>query len=305
MSLVAVAILSLIFIFAYLFSRNFTIAHQDNGSLRVALIQGDVGNRGFFGYSEDLDDRISRYIELSRKASKQRPDIILWPEYSLPVDVMNMFPAKMAPVIDQIKRSDTEYIIGSLLNDPDNPRIKYNAALIFSGNGDLSNVYFSEEPAIFNKGITPRTNKSGLFSGNAGILLCWEEVSERISRRYIEEGAEYLFALSSNAALDHSWFKDYISYFSRARAAENMRYLARVTQSGITHIIDPVGRVTAHLPPDRADFITQKIHALKRRTFYSVYGDILVRILALVFSIPVMTGLVRPVLSSRKTGCEE
>ena len=46
---------------------------------------------------------------------------------------------------------------------------------------------------------------------------------------------------SQNTDLDYSWFKRYTSYFVRARAAENFRYIARATQTGVTEIINPYG----------------------------------------------------------------
>lgn len=299
-SLLAVLLLSAVFLSSYVYSRNLP-ADEDAGTPRtVALIQGDVGDRDFFGYSDSLDDRIDRYIELSRKASKERPDMILWPEYSLPVDVMNTLPDKMASVTGHIERSGTDYVIGSMLTDPGNKGVRYNTALIFNENGELDDIYYSEEPAVFNRGITARVNENGLFLGNAGILLCWEEISEAVSRNYIEEGAGYLLALSSNAALDHSWLKGYISYFSRARAAENMRYLARVTQSGFTQLVDPVGRVVERLPAGREDFLVARIYPRSERTFYSRFGDILVRSFLLISFIVILTCLVRPVPAGGK-----
>ncbi len=279
---IAVLLLS-VFLVSYLYSITRSPEHlyASEGSRKIALIQGDVPRKSIFGYTERLTERINKYVNISEKAVKQKADLVVWPEFTLPVDVMNRFPEKMKPITDEIKKSGTGFVIGSMLTDPDNKEYNYNTALIFGRDGAIEDIYYSQEPAIFNRGIRSRENNGKLYLGKAGITLCWEETSERIFRNYVLDGAEYFISLSSNTDLDYSWFKRYASFFSRARAAESMRYLARTTQTGVTQIIDPFGRVIEKIPSGRSAFLVGRITYLSEKTFYSKYGDVFVKVFIL------------------------
>lgn len=277
--------LACLFVGSYAFS----MIHAPEGTgkdlRKIALVQGDVAKRNLFGYTEDLDDRIGRYVALSKEAEAEGVSLVVWPEFSLPVDVMAKFPEKMAPIERLVASSGAEYVIGSMYTDPEDKDTRYNSAFIFDPSGRLEDIYYSEEPAIFNEGITPRDNGDMIFLDGAAVTLCWEEISERIFREYARNGAEYFLALSSNAALDYSWFKGYISYFSRARAAENMRYTARVTQSGITQLVSPMGKVISKIPSGRAEYLTGEVGYITARTFYTDHGDVIVRVFVLAIGL--------------------
>ena len=282
-SLAVAVLLLLVFLASHLYSitRGSDYLRVPGQSRKIALIQGDVPRGSIFGYTERLSERIDKYIKISEKAEKEEVDLIVWPEFTLPVDVMNRFPKKMKPIIKEIKKSRVEFVIGSMLTDPVNKEYKYNAALIFGGDGAVEDIYYSQEPAIFNRNIRSKANGGKLYLDKTGITLCWEEINERIFRDYVRDGAEYFVSLSSNTDLDYSWFKRYASFFSRARAAESMRYLARATQTGVTQIIDPFGRVIEKIPSGRPTFLVGRVARLSEKTFYSRHGDVFVKIFIL------------------------
>lgn len=284
-----------IFLLSYVFSVTGNPAYLQNSIKikKVALIQGDVPRASLFGYTEELQDRILRYIGVTDKTKGEHADIIVWPEYTLPVDVMDRFAERMEPIIDKIKNMKTDFIIGSLITDLTKENCHYNAALIFGKDGILKDVYYSQDPAMFNREIRSKDNKGKVYLDNAGITLCWEELNSKIYRDYVSNGAEYFISLSSNTDLDHSWFKKYASFFSRARASENMRYLARSTQTGYTQIIDPFGKILEKIPSNRADFLIGKIYSVSKRTFYSRYGDTVVKLLAAFFIFIMFIGRVK------------
>lgn len=282
-SLVLAASLALLFIFSHLFSitreADYLIVPEE--SKKIALIQGDIPERTIFGYTDRLSQRITRYIDLTEKARKASPSLAVWPEYTLPVDLMSRFPEKMTPITGEIKKAGIEFVIGSMLQDKTNKDYSYNGALIFNKEGKLEDTYYSQDPALFNRSIRPKDNGGKLYLDGAGITLCWEEVNSNLFRDYALRGAKYFISLASNTDLDYSWFKRYASFSSRARAAENMRYLARSTQSGITQIIDPAGRVTGKLPSGRPDFLVGRAGHVSEKTFYTQQGDILTKIFIL------------------------
>ena len=280
--------ISVTIILAFLFIGSFTYSmlqdpaglHASDKALNIALIQGDAPGRSLSGYEENLDDRVKRYIALSEEAvKKENPQVVVWPEYTLPVDIMKRFPEKMKPITSAIKESNTAFIIGSMASSNGK---SYDAAFIFNKKGELEDTYYSEDPAIFNKSVSSAAAAGKLYFRKAGITVCWEELNAGIFRNYVKNGAEYFISLSSNADLDYSWFKNYASFFSRIRAAENARYLARATQTGVTEIVSPFGRVIKTIPKNKTGFLTGQIYGITKKTFYSKHGDMIPKIILLL-----------------------
>jgi apolipoprotein N-acyltransferase len=89
----------------------------------------------------------------------------------------------------------------------------------------------------------------------------------------VQQGAVLLVNLTNNA-----WFgPTYAPYQHRQlaafRAIENRVYLVRVTNTGLTSIIDPLGREHAALPTDQPGARVHAIHPLRMPTIYTRYGD--------------------------------
>jgi len=60
---------------------------------------------------------------------------------------------------------------------------------------------------------------------------------------------------------------------AKLRAVEHRRYFVRSTNSGVSAIIDPVGRVVRHSGSYRQEAIRAEIAWLNGRTVYRVLGD--------------------------------
>jgi apolipoprotein N-acyltransferase len=60
---------------------------------------------------------------------------------------------------------------------------------------------------------------------------------------------------------------------ARLRAVEHRRYLVRATNSGISAIVDPLGRVVARTDLLAAQTLRGTVHLLEGRTVYARLGD--------------------------------
>jgi apolipoprotein N-acyltransferase len=59
----------------------------------------------------------------------------------------------------------------------------------------------------------------------------------------------------------------------RMRAMENHRWLLRATNTGVTAVIDPLGRVTGEMPRHVRGALAVNFGYESDETFYTRYGD--------------------------------
>jgi apolipoprotein N-acyltransferase len=106
-----------------------------------------------------------------------------------------------------------------------------------------------------------------------GPLICYEDIIPHLARQAVQQGAQVLVNLTNDV-----WFGDTRApYQHRAlaawRAVENRVYLVRVTNTGLTSIIDALGREQVALPIFQADTLVHTIQPLRIPTLYTRFGD--------------------------------
>jgi apolipoprotein N-acyltransferase len=114
-----------------------------------------------------------------------------------------------------------------------------------------------------------------IFNGQGiGILICYESIFPEISRSFVTGGATILANLTNDA-----WF-GYTSapyqHFQMAvlRAVENRVFLIRAANTGISAIVDPVGRATVKSELFTEATLTDKVRLRQGQPgFYSRKGD--------------------------------
>ena len=127
--------------------------------------------------------------------------------------------------------------------------------------------------------FTPGSNLEILEIKEKGIkiapLICYEDIIPSFSRKFVENGANLLVNMTNDA-----WFgKSFEPYqhlsFSIPRAVETRRFLARATNTGISAIIDSVGRVTAKTGIFEQTTLEDQIAILDgEKTLYTKIGDV-------------------------------
>ena len=110
----------------------------------------------------------------------------------------------------------------------------------------------------------------------AAPLICYEDVIPDLARQATLAGAQLLVNLTNDA-----WFGDTAAPYQHHiiasfRAIENRRTLLRSTNSGLTAIVDPLGRTTSYLKPFSEGVILTEVALLSGFTLYTRYfGDLL------------------------------
>jgi apolipoprotein N-acyltransferase len=107
-----------------------------------------------------------------------------------------------------------------------------------------------------------------------GVFICYEAVFADEVRQFARLGAEVLVNIS-----DDAWYGDTSAAWqhlnmARMRAIENRRWILRDTNTGVTAVIDPYGRVRQSIPRHAVDALPAQYGFRDDITFYTAHGDV-------------------------------
>jgi apolipoprotein N-acyltransferase len=233
----------------------------------IGIVQGNIEQVKKWSPEERLKT-VESYLQLSRSlvAGGKKPDLLVWPETALP-----FYPRGnelLRPISTFLRQSDVTLLAGApwyeVVDWEKRQFSYYNGAFIFSGSGVPGDSYFKSHLVPYGEYVplkkympflaplveaagdfTPGVVGTPLAAGSvrAGVLICYESIFADIGRRWVENGANLLVNLTNDA-----WYgKSSAPYQSWAmtvlRAVETRRSLVRSANTGISGIIDPLGRV--------------------------------------------------------------
>jgi apolipoprotein N-acyltransferase len=263
---------------------------------RVGLVQA---NMGLMEKRRDRGEGLRRHVELSEKLLTQGPlDLIVWSETSVAGGV---YEQDAEAVYRQLftERLPVPVLFGALLaRDVADARKRtlFNSALMSDGRGHIVGRYdkhallaFGEYlplgstfPILYewspNTGaFTPGDSMAALPAGphRVSAHICYEDVLPGFVNDLVAASdAELLVNLTNDA-----WYGDTTQPWihlalATFRAIEHRRYFVRSTNSGVSAVIDPVGRVLAHTETFELAALSHEVAYLKpARTPYEIYGD--------------------------------
>lgn len=301
-SVIAVSIIILaISAFGYYQIKNF---NSDNGKqISVRLVQGNV-EQDVIPDQEYLEQTLSQYISSSININKPQPNITIWPETTLPIDLLH---TSYNDQIQQLSNAlDSTFVIGAYSLGK---RFR-NSAYFYEPNTDKPKLYSKVRLVPFGEyvplrkhlkivesyGVRPDDLESGLSyqpinikQGKAGTAICFESLFPQISRLLTKRGAQYLFIITNDAWFNNTQAARLHFAMAKIRAVENHRWIARGAATGVSGVIDPIGRTVESLPIFKRGIIDSKIYALDNLTFYSIYGDYFAYLCGLIVVIALLS----------------
>jgi apolipoprotein N-acyltransferase len=234
---------------------------------------------------------LDRQMDLTAAPAAARPDLVVWPETAVPflLEDSGDFLRELSrvsggvPVVFGIQRTE-------------GPRY-FNSLAAIDGAGKVTQVYdkwhlvpFGEYlplgDALARFGISAFAAQAGngysagpgarvLDLGPAGRvlpLICYEAIFPQ-DIRAAGERPGWLLQITND-----SWFGDLTGPFqhlaqARFRAVEQGLPLVRVANTGVSAVIDPLGRLTAEIGLNEEGFLDAAIPAAHAATFYSRHGE--------------------------------
>lgn len=208
--------------------------------LRVVGVQGGLANAQYKAAQADAlasRDIVRTYETLTQQAYATHPDLVVWPETALRVDVLNSpeLRARLAPP------PGTTLIAGLLHREP--PRAWNLAVALGPGGVELGRYAKVRTVPRTEAYLTRGTERTPLLipAGRVGVLICLESVYPQAGRETTRAGAEILTVLSNDSGFGTSPITRHMTQRAIVQAVENGRWLVRVGQAGITTLIDPRG----------------------------------------------------------------
>ncbi|MDR2051000.1 MAG: apolipoprotein N-acyltransferase [Deltaproteobacteria bacterium] len=238
-------------------------------------------------------------IELSLKRFGKNPDLLVWPETSMPF-YFSHAPNLGALLRDLSKRHGLPLLFGAPESDRPPLEARYNRVWLLDEQGREAGYYDKEHLVPFGEylplglnvpfagefiqgmGFTPGTAETPLRYRHFafGVLICYESLFPELAQARVESGSNLLLNLSNDA-----WFGDspapwQILQLSAMRAIEQGRYMLRSTNTGASAMIDPAGRIQGLGPLFRDYPSVHQAWLLEEKTFFNRYYARITKIVA-------------------------
>jgi len=270
-----------------------TFATNQDQSLRVALVQGNVSQDTKWDPAFQ-QATLEKYLRLTKEIATQQPDLVVWPETATPfyflADRQNT-----KTLIQEVQKLKKPLLFGSPAYRRKGVELKlYNRAYLLDGDGMVAGYYDKIHLVPFGEYVPWKkvlffvdklVQAAGNFaSGNqavvldvaaarVGVLICYEAIFPKLSRDLANGGANLLVNITNDAWFGRSSAPHQHLSMAALRAVENRIPIVRCANTGISAFIDARGRIlqTTGLFEDAT--LLSPLQLGNGKTIYTRYGD--------------------------------
>lgn len=280
----------------------------DGTRVRVAVVQGSANPS-----DHDADDSLlwKTYLSLTRESADQGTDLIVWPEGTIPGDVVRD-PRIREKLVSLASTERVCLLAGGHYEDEKGK--EYNCAFVIQPGGDNLQKYAKVHLVPFGEfvplrgyiplveryrvtpyDITPGRELKVLAADDLriGVVICFESIFPQISRTLTDAGAEILCVITNDAWFGRTAAAEQHLAKSVFRAIENRRWVVRGAATGVSCIIAPDGSIRARTDLFREQAIAGSVARLSTKTFYTRHGEWLVYLY-------IAAGVVTAIISFRR-----
>ncbi len=259
--------------------------------LRLGIVQV---NMGIFEKRTEAIEGHRRHLEQSHELEDAGElDLIVWPESAY----VGGLPRKLPMNANQVRRDlKTPILFGGVSTElVDGKRKIYNTVFLMDEKGMVRSTYDKTYLLMFGEylpfgdtfpSLYELSPNSGRFTAGTHVRpvtlgkwriatpVCYEDVLARFTRTMVREGKPHVLINLTNDA----WFGDTQEpwihlLLSKYRAIEHRRYMVRATNSGVSAVVDPLGRVVAQTGLLTRENLRYDVHMLDGDTVYTRFGD--------------------------------
>jgi apolipoprotein N-acyltransferase len=278
--------------------QRFGNAFSEGDILKISLLQGNIA-QDIKWDAKEREEIIKTYQDLSVSASLSKPDLIVWPEASLP-QTLHIDRQEISVLPKEVTQGT--FVIGAPTWFKENGLTRFqNSAFTTTPDGKILHRYdkvrlvpFGEYIPSFGglpiKKIVPAM--AGDFSQGSlnqqisevnghpfGLFICFEVLFPDIARSWVNQGAEFFVNITNDAWFDRSSGPYQHLRFAAMRTIEFRKPLVRAANTGVTTWFDAAGEQHEALQLFQRGFITANIYPNKVRTVYARYPNVIPAIL--------------------------
>lgn len=268
--------------------RNQTWTHEIGQSLRVSMIQGNIGQ----DQKWRPENKINTLLKYKRMTEEHwDSNVIIWPETAIPAYLDQVKENFLAPLANDAKLHNTDLIISVPVQEQ-SPTRNFNAVITL---GKEEGMYRKTHLLPFGEylplqplssfvldmihtrlgNFTPGAIDQTLLKAGGYpfiTLICYEDAFGELSIRGLPDAA-FLVNVTNDG-----WFGDSIEphqhmQMARMRAMETGRFLLRATNTGMTAIVSPTGAIINQAPLFQETVLTGMITPMGGMTPYARLGD--------------------------------
>jgi apolipoprotein N-acyltransferase len=274
--------------------------------IKLSLVQSNIEQE------KKWDPRFASYVinmhfDLTREASADKPDLIIWPETATPRPI-NRDPELFGQIWRLVNTADAPLLLGSSQTlkfkkkEPERKvKFKNSAFLLTPRTAAVKRQRYDKlrlmpfgEYLPYNDTIPWSWIKAEAINsflpgdeytvfqlpeGRFSVTICWENLFADLVRQFVKRGAQFIVNITNEA-----WFGETAAPYqflsmSVFRAVENRVYVVRCANTGISAFIDPCGRVVDRVKDESGGDIfvrgvlTHPVVLLESDTLYTRYGD--------------------------------
>ena len=265
------------------------------GSLAVGVVQT---NRGAGEKHVDESLFLREHQELSREIVKTQPlDIIVWPESVLAITLASREAVLSTNLLGDLH---TPLLFGTVLfTEERGERRMYNSAVLVDEQGRIAGTYDKTVLVPFGEYIpfgdtfpqfylwSPYSSRFWrgknaeplqLHGRVLSVNICYEDIFPGHIRKLMQGGRDHRIPEAMFNLTNDSWYGNTIQpmehlVLASFRSIEHRRALVRSTNTGISAIVDPVGRIDHRTAQWTKASLVGKIPLMQGRTVYEIMGD--------------------------------
>jgi apolipoprotein N-acyltransferase len=260
-------------------------------ALRVGLVQANLDVRA----KDELAVVTHRqHLEQTRALLNEgEVDLVVWPESAYVRGIRRPLPVSSRPIVAEVA---VPLLFGaSSTHEETGRKVKTNSAFLAGADGMIRDVYDKNlliplaESLPFGRilpmlaRLFPHAEEFAAARAVPALSLgpwriatpiCYEAIRPEFVRRMMAESHPHLLVTLANDA----WFGDSQEPWlhlglAQLRAVEQRRYVVRATNSGVSAIIDPAGRLVVRSGLLTRENLHGTVHPLDGETVYARLGD--------------------------------
>ena len=262
--------------------------------MTIGLIQT---NRGAADRFNDPEASFREHRQMSRELAQSRPlDLLVWPEGICRFNLA----ASRTGRIPSLGELATPVLVGTILQQQESDQVRVcNTALLADATGLILGTYDKSVLVPFGEYIPfgdwfptlyswspyssrfwPGESEEPLALGKhlLSVSICYEDIFPGKIRSLMRGGAGRRIPGAMFNLTNDSWYgksTEPMEHLALAsfRSIEHRRSLVRVTNTGVSAFVDPVGRIVSRTGIWTRETLVDRIPMLEGSTLYAQFGD--------------------------------